>query len=186
MLFLRPFSSSSVLWAVSGSGFLPLSLCQCECDSAMSYTEKLIHTKTFFRHIFHLGKFLSPDPCSVNRAVAWKGLVKLSGGCWDWLPKHSQRKGHFIQVSKGAAPHLVWVIHLLVSLLKLDKSTHGCQVQTVTVSHLGWLAKWPSWTCSLETDPCSEKWGTDCRGWWNLKGCPTFCASLQLDQLEMT
>lgn len=80
MLVLRPFPSSCVVWGVPGNGFLPLSLCQSECDSTKSYIEKLTHIKTFCWHIFHLGKFLSPGHCSADRAVAWKGqLEKLSG-----------------------------------------------------------------------------------------------------------
>lgn len=36
-----------------------------------------------------------------------------------------------------------------------------------------------SWICSLETNPCSEKWGTGCWGQGIWEGCSSFWAALQ-------
>lgn len=134
---------------------------------------------TFCWPIFHLGKFLSPGHCSADGAVAvgkarWGllGLLRLR----DISSKHQRVQFHI---------RFGWLTSSSVSS-KIGQAhpwLPGPDCYCVPPRLVGQVA---SWTCSQETDPCSEKWGTDCRGLGNWEGCPTFCASLQVDQLNMT
>lgn len=85
-----------------------------------------------------------PVTAQLTEQLHGRGSWKSSVGLLGLFSLTQPEKGTFHPSIKGcAAPRLVWVMNLLVSLPKLAKPTHGYQVHTVTLSHLGCLAKWP-------------------------------------------